>query len=274
MISIFTTYTDPEKRNDPWEEAIECYKDFAEEVIITGHDWPYEFSWNHIGETFQKGFDKSSGDWVIRMDIDYFFHQNDFDQIKSSLEKYNNYPAVSFPQYQFFTPDRYHLKTRLCVALNKRKFPNIKLNGGGDLCLATLEDKLITPKDVPSLSFPIYQYDSIFRTKKIIKEDRARFARAWFRYFNTYEPRGGPTEEEAYEAWYKEIKDKFQYHTNKISIKNHPKYIIEKLNNLNDKQFGFDCFGLNQTANRNYRNFLAGKKELYFGSSIINRSLN
>tara|TARA_B100000029_G_C17590612_1_gene962371 strand:- start:1911 stop:2735 length:825 start_codon:yes stop_codon:yes gene_type:complete len=274
MISIFTTYTDPEKRNDPWEEAMECYKEFAEEVVVTGQDWPYEFSWNHIGETFQKGFNESSGDWVIRMDIDYFFHENDLNKIKSSLEKYSEYPAVSFPQYQFFTPDRYHLKTRLCVALNKRKFPNIKLNGGGDLCLATLDNKLIKPSDVPSLSFPIYQYDSIFRTKEIIKEDRARFARAWYRYFNTYEPRGGPTEEEAYEAWFNEIKNKFQYHTNKMSRKKHPKYIIKKLNNLNEKQFGFDCFGLNKTTSRNYRNFLAGKKELYFGSSLINRNLN
>ena len=52
--------------------------------------------------------------------------------------KYNDYPGVVFPQYQFFTPDRFQVKTRLCLALNKKKYPNIKLNGGGDLCLATL----------------------------------------------------------------------------------------------------------------------------------------
>ena len=75
LISIFTTYTDPEKRFDPWKEALECYNSLADEVIIEGSDWPYEFKWDLIGKTFQKGFDKCSGDWVIRMDIDYFFHE-------------------------------------------------------------------------------------------------------------------------------------------------------------------------------------------------------
>ena len=39
MISIFTTYTNPEQRNDPYIEALKCYEEFADEVIITGKDW-------------------------------------------------------------------------------------------------------------------------------------------------------------------------------------------------------------------------------------------
>ena len=39
-LSIFTTYTDPEKRNDPWKEALNCFNDIADEVIVTGSDWP------------------------------------------------------------------------------------------------------------------------------------------------------------------------------------------------------------------------------------------
>ena len=58
-ISVFTTYTDPEKRNDPWKEALNCYEDFADEVVVTGQNWPYEFSWELIGETFQEGFEKN-----------------------------------------------------------------------------------------------------------------------------------------------------------------------------------------------------------------------
>ena len=34
-ISIFTTYTEPELRNDPWREALNCYEDFADEVVTT-----------------------------------------------------------------------------------------------------------------------------------------------------------------------------------------------------------------------------------------------
>ena len=39
-LSIFTSMTNPELRNDPWKEALECYKYFADEVVIverTGH---------------------------------------------------------------------------------------------------------------------------------------------------------------------------------------------------------------------------------------------
>ena len=57
-LSIFTTMTDPEKRNDPWKEALDCYNFFADEVIVVGDDWPNEFSWDHIGKTFQEGYNK------------------------------------------------------------------------------------------------------------------------------------------------------------------------------------------------------------------------
>ena len=78
MFSIFTTYTNPEKRMDPWREATQCYEEFADELIITGNEWKEEFSWREIGATFQEGFEKANGDWVARMDIDYFFHENDY----------------------------------------------------------------------------------------------------------------------------------------------------------------------------------------------------
>ena len=35
-VSIFTTYTEPEKRRDPWEESLRCYRDYADEIIVTG----------------------------------------------------------------------------------------------------------------------------------------------------------------------------------------------------------------------------------------------
>ena len=35
-ISIATTYTNPDERQDPWKEAMACYEDFADEVIVTG----------------------------------------------------------------------------------------------------------------------------------------------------------------------------------------------------------------------------------------------
>jgi hypothetical protein len=231
-ITVATTYTNPEERRDPWKEALSCYEDFADEIVVTGSDWPHDFSWELIGETFNKGFKEASGDWVMRMDIDYFIHEKQINNLKKSLIKYSDYPAICFPQYQFFIPSRFQLKTRLCIALNKKSFPNIKLNGGGDMCLATLNSTLIQPKDIPNVNIPIYQYDSMFRTKKLIALDRSRFASAWFKYFGEYGDRGGSSPDIAYEYWYKNIMKKFSFHTNKINIDNHPKYIKEKLKNL------------------------------------------
>ena len=243
-ISIFTTMTNPEERMDPWKEATNCYEEFADEVIITGKDWPYEFTWDHIGKTFHEGFEKTSGEWAIRMDLDYFFHEKHINILRDKLKKYNEYPAVSFPQYQIFTPERYQVKTKLCIAINKKKYPNIKLNGGGDLCDPTLNGKQIKHSDVPFVNIPVWQYDSVFRTKEVISDDRARFARAWNRYFNNWEERGGPTPPEAFDAWFKMIEERYKKHVHKLKIRQHPVYIQEKLLTLSENTFGYNLFGL------------------------------
>ena len=54
--------TNPEERMDPWKEALSCFKDFADDVVIVGENWPYEFKWDQIGKVFQEGFEKSNGD--------------------------------------------------------------------------------------------------------------------------------------------------------------------------------------------------------------------
>ena len=101
---------------------------------------------------FTRGFDKCSSDWVMRMDLDYFIHENDIPKLREYIDKYKNEPAIVLPQYQFFTSNRYQLKTKLCLLLNK-KYPEIKLNGGTDQMLATLNGELLTYKNVPQIRF-------------------------------------------------------------------------------------------------------------------------
>ena len=108
-ISVFTTMTNPEERQDPYVEAINCYKDLGDELIIVGDDWPDEFKWDHIGKTFQKGFDECTGDWVIRMDLDYFFHEKDLTKIRTFLNSNSKEPLepLTFtlePSNKTFTP--------------------------------------------------------------------------------------------------------------------------------------------------------------------------
>ena len=270
-LSIFTSMTQPEERKDPWKESLSCYKDFADEVVTVGENWPIEFEWDLIGKVFQEGFDKSTKDWVIRMDLDYFFHEKDKNKLRYSLERFNEYPAISFPQYQIFTQDRYQIKTRICIAFNKKKFPDIKLNGGGDLTLATLNNKLINPKKVPNINIPIYQYESSFRSKDIIAQDRARFARAWYRYFKNYGDRGGESPEQAFNAWFKMIQERYSKHTFKIKAQDHPKYIKEKLLNLHEDQFAYNAFGLKDSVKRPAFYYLKGYREKYINPIFLKR---
>ena len=39
-LSVFTTMTDPESRNDPYKEALKCYEDLGDELIVVGKDCP------------------------------------------------------------------------------------------------------------------------------------------------------------------------------------------------------------------------------------------
>ena len=268
-ISVFTSMTNPEERNDPWKEALNCYSDFSDELITVGESWPEEFEWDTIGKIFQEGYEKSSMDWVIRMDLDYFFHEKDKDKLRKSLFKYQDYPAVAFPQYQIFTPDRYQIKTRICLAFNKKKFPGIKLNGGGDLTLATLDGKLLDPRNIPNVNIPIYQYESSFRTKEIIAKDRARFARAWFKYFNNYGDRGGGTPEEAYIAWFRMISQRYEKHTFSLKENDHPKYIKDRILNVKDNQFAHNAFGLKDMTSRPLVNYFKGYREKYINPLIM-----
>ena len=51
----------------------------------------------------------------------------------------------------------------------------MKLNGGGDLCFPTLNNKLINVNEVPLCTKSIWNYDMMFKTKEIIAKERLRF---------------------------------------------------------------------------------------------------
>ena len=262
-ISVFTSMTNPEERNDPWRESLNCFNDLADELIIVGENWPFEFKWDYLSQVIQEGFDKCSGDWVFWMPIDYIFHENDINKIKKKLIKFKDAPAIAFPQYQIFTPDRYFMQSKICVVINKKKFPQIKYNGGGDLCLPTLNEKLITVSDVPQTNIPIWNYDKVFGTKDTISKDRARFSRAWFRQFNDWGVFGGASEEEAFEAWLEMIKLRYKKHTLKISIDEHPVYIKDKLKQIHSDQFGYDAFGLKDKVKPELKDYIVSYKNKF-----------
>lgn len=241
-ISIITTATNPEQRMDPFAEAMACYHDLADEVIVTGQDWPEEFEWDHIGKTFQEGYEQATGDWVIRMDLDYLFHHRDLMRIRKALENHANEPAMSFWKYQFLLVDRYQIKARPVIAMNKGMF-DIKLNGGGDLCQPTLNGELLHPDKVTETKVPIYNYDFSFKTAELIRGDFGRFSRAWEKTFKNREL-GGPDNESAFDYFKEMMVGRFSGRGHeKIALDEHPVYIQDRIKAMTPDLFGHSMFG-------------------------------
>lgn len=247
MISSFITITRPEERGDTYKECLAMAQDLCDEVIVIDGEktWPQEFDWPIIGEHFQRGYEQSNGDWVIHLDTDFIFHQKDFGKIRQALKDYPKATGVSFYKHQFIQPDRYNLKSRLALAVNKKAFGDrIKFNGGGDLCQPTLDGEEFNLDEIPSSQVPFYNYEKILKTKEQIMDDVGRMERAYKRHFGKTQYGSDGTDEDAYNKWYEAQRGKLNKPQEKVKVGDHPKYMIDTIKNLTEEQFGFSGFGL------------------------------
>jgi hypothetical protein len=272
-LSIFTTASWPKERGDNPKPAIQSYLDLADETVIidgaTGYStglfykayredsekkhqlllyqWPREFSWEFIGQQFQQGYEAATGDWVIHADLDFIFHERDFDSIRQACQKYNNAPALSFWKYQFILPDRYNLKSRLVIAVNKGRFGSrIRFDSGGDLCQPSLDGKELTPNLVPEARVAFYNYEKPIKTIDQVTEDVERMDRAYQRHFGR--PLYSNDERSAFEGWMKMAIGRLTKPQKKIALAEHPKYIQKTIGNLKPSQFGYDNFGRSEVS--------------------------
>jgi glycosyltransferase involved in cell wall biosynthesis len=258
-ISIFTTATNPERRGDLYKQAIRCYQDLADEVVVVNggqeitehydikyvnYKWRKEFDWKFIGQQFQRGYEACTGDWVIHCDLDYIFHERDFGRIKQALKDYPNAPAVSFYKWQFILPDRYNLKSRLIIAVNKAKFGDkIKFDSGGDLCQPSFNGEQLELSDMPQAGVPFYNYEKILKTKDQIIDDVGRMERAYYTRFDSWLYSKDGSDKSAYEGWLRMQYGRLNKPQAFIPLSDHPKYMQETIKNLKPEQFGYDGLG-------------------------------
>lgn len=266
-LSIFTTATNPCIRGDIYDEAIDCYTELADETIIVDggyhqlngsrtydgdknhpefvfNQWKKEFDWRFIGEQFQRGYEACTGDWVIHADLDYIFHERDFRAIRMACENNPDTPALSFWKFQFVLPDRYNLKSRLVIAVNKRKYGDrIKFDSSGDLCQPSLDGRYISPDDVPEAGIPFYNYEKILKTRQQISDDQGRMERAYFRRFGTFQMGSDGSNDSAYNRWVEAQRGKLRKPQKFIKLSDHPKYMQETIKNLTVDQWGYSGHG-------------------------------
>lgn len=256
-LSIFTTVTDPKRRGDNYSDALACYKDLADEVVvvnggqqITNHlgikyvnyKWPEKFNWEFIGQQFQRGYNACTGDWVIHADIDFIFHENHFKEIREACERDPHATGLGFHKYQLILPDRYKFKSRLVLAVNKAKYGNrIKFDSGGDFCQPSLDGEYINPAYAPDTNIPFWNYEKILKTYEQVVDDVERMDDA---YLNTFgETLYSNDELTAYEGWLKMALGRFNKAQHLIPLEAHPKYMQDTIRNLTPDQFGYNAFG-------------------------------
>lgn len=263
-LSIFTTVTNPHLRGDLVKEPMTCYQEVADEVVIVNggdpynsgvwsgkievsHRWPQEFSWEFIGQQFQRGYEACTGDVVIHADLDFIFHERDYSAIRQAAELLldNHHPGMSFWKYQFVLPDRYNLKSRLVVMVNKRDFKDqIRFNSGGDLCQPSINGEYMNPNNLPEARIPIYNYEKLLKTKEQISEDQGRMERAYKRSFQETQMKSDGSNENAFDKWQRAQKGKFNKPHQKIPLEEHPKVMQETIRNLTPERWGYNGFGL------------------------------
>lgn len=263
-LSVFTTIKNPERRGDNVSDALACYKDLADEVVVIdgngkmpdgtevfedsgnkyiSHEWPQDFSWEFIGQQFQRGYEAATGDWVIHADLDFIFHEKDFERIRQELRAHPDAPALSFYKHQFILPDRYNLKSRLVIAVNKGVYGDrIRFDSGGDLCQPSLDGKEIKPDDVPESRIPFYNYERLTKRADQIFDDASRMEAAYKRRFGRalYAYDG----HSAYQGLINMMCGRFNKPQQNITLKEHPKYVQKTIRNLEPDQWGYSGFGL------------------------------
>lgn len=285
-ISIITTITNPDKNQYAWREAIKSYFELADEVIIVnggeiidpksvnflidGEEpgvkgvkiidlpWPAKWHWSELPVHLNAGLEAATGDWVIKTDIDYIFHENDIKDIRHALENdAKGFAVAAFVKKAITDRHHYYKKCRVAIAINKGNVGDtikfgIDIDEKTDWCFPILVNKSIPlkygkvprGKSVPSnmifdTGLNVWDYDCFFRTKEVQKKVFWPFAQA---YATVFDKSWGDTEEAAWKVWLDMMKGRRTKKLYPMDIDSHPKFIKERIKSMNPEEFGFDNF--------------------------------
>lgn len=273
-LSIITTITNPEERQDPYIESIASYLDVADEVIVVNGGrqtrmedfqtkiklvnlpWPEAWNWKELPIHLNAGLQAATGDWVIKMDIDQMFHENDVDEIRRRLSEIKK-PTATFQKMSVLPHDTFLQKGEVAVAINKALVGDsicfgVDPNEYTDLCSPIHQTS--TQDDVPHgrvvhfnecgrTGISIWNFDYTFKTQEVTKKEFLKFSLAYEKFFGM--TKWGHTEDQALEVFMEMMQDRYRKATYKITDDSVlPKYIRKKYSELTDDQFGHSGWGL------------------------------
>lgn len=286
-ISVITTITNPEERQDCWREAISCFCDFADEVIVVnGGDsidditvfkwlaefafnkikfiklkWPEEWNWFEMTRHLNAGREQVTGDWIFRMDMDYFIHENEMKRIRGILEKVpEDCDEILLQKFSTTYGNKYYSKGAMQIAFRNKEYIKFgqnteRFNDITRPIRVMFERKVIDAKSKIEYKLPVgitlkqkrtdlrfWNYDYFVKTEEKTKEEFWRFAKAFQRYFGEW--RFGETKEEAFKLFLDMMKSRHDKSPYNLKLEDHPKYMKEVVKNLTKDQFGHSGWGV------------------------------
>lgn len=258
-LSIITTFSN--NRQEAWKEALDNYCELADEVVVVydkgdsyvqGYlstlpkvkavalDWPFEYDWSEFPRHFNQALALATGDWVIKLDIDLFIHEDNFKELRSRLEECKSRVA-SLHKVSVYG-DHYYSKGNVVNCLRREVKDNERIlqfggviGEGNDDLVGIVEVEYVEGKHVPMGRVPtdvyrtgvnFWNFDYSFKSKEIAHRDFARMARAYKRYFK--KDIFGKDDEDAIRIYEAQRVDRTRRAINKLEPSMLPKHIRDK----------------------------------------------
>lgn len=275
-LSIIGLTANPTEKQYAWKEALASYVDQADEVIIIngGTEFlntegvteimkpdPPIWNWAEHAKNLNMALDVATGDWIIKIDLDWVFHDKDMARLRRRLgsSEAQNFMVATMQKKTYYPVGRYVQKGRIPIIINKNDKERVRFGRDYDNYTdltypirvnpnrPVLDEhkvpvgKLLMEDEWAKTGIEFWNFDYTFSTYENMKKKWMRMSKSHRVYFgNTL---WGDTEEEAEQLFLKNMRGKIAK-SFPVDVEELPKYIRERITNIKPEEFGFNGWGL------------------------------
>jgi len=286
-ISAHVNITKPKTYNYPYLECLQSFLPVCDEIIVVNGDpdntdgsiddikklsdkikvYDYlwndkEWDWTNICTHHQFGFEKCTGDWVIKLDIDYVLHENYIQPILNQLEGFLKLKVrpfgVNVRKANILLADTVMHKSQIPFIVNKKDYPKICYGiayDRPDFMAAIIKERekngIFIGESIMNMNEMLRDIDACLLTYDFTFMDYQQvlaLRKANYTAYQKYENPCWTIKEEDLED---EVMDKFRKmllarmdkKNSIIDICDHPIYIQDKVSKLTKDMLGYNMFG-------------------------------